>query len=242
MSKIIIPLIWAMLIAGCQMKVEPGIRAGIDECENCGMVIQKIDQGAVAIDAEEEIHTFCNPVCLIYENNKLKESRLASARQIYLFDHEDGSPIPSGHVYLVHGDFQTAMGFGLLAFSSYDKALAFANEMGGEVIRWNDLRLGYETPDLQIILTSGRSGEPETFEASRDNKVEVVYRNRSSAKEKIILTGYDFEISIGPESEESRSFIVDKPGQGFAFQKADGTDLGMLFVEGDHTSEEAEYR
>lgn len=242
MSKTTLAIVCAIFIAGCQMKVEPGINAGIDECENCSMIIQEVDQGAVAIDNQEEIHTFCNPVCLIYETNKLKKEGILPAWKIYLFDHENKAPIYSGDAHVVQGDFRTAMGFGLLAFTSYDKAADFTNENSGEVIGWDDLRLQYETPDLEIRLNSRNSDEPEVCEAKKGNIVAVFYGNNSSSMEKLKLTGYEFELTAEPEEEVKRSFIADKPGRGFAFEESDGTVIGMFVVEGDHTSEEAEYR
>jgi len=242
LNKLNFILIGMVLVAGCQMKVEPGIQSGVDECENCSMIIQDVEQGAAAIDTEEELHTFCNPVCLIQEINKRKESADLPSWKEYLFNYDDQAPILAEKTYLVHGDFRTAMGYGLLSFASLEKADAFAAANGGKVIEWDDLRLEYESPDLKIQLQSGNSGETTMFEVRRGGIVAVSYKNDSAADENIFLTGYDFEISAKPESVANRSLIADKPGQGFAFRKSDGTVAGMLAVTGDHTSEEADYR
>ena len=242
MNKVILGVILALTATSCQLKVEPGIQAGIDECENCSMIIQDVDQGAVAIDTDEQLHTFCNPVCLIYETNKLKEAGVVSSWQSYLFNHADNAAIPVRAAFIAQGDFRTAMGFGLLAFTSQEEAAAFSNDVNGEVIEWDDLRLQYETPDAAIILPSGDDSEPETFEVFKGQIISVAYDNRSSSIEKIELTGYDFDFAVGPETEGQSSFIAGKPGQGFAFQKNDGSILGILFVGGDHTAEEAIYR
>jgi len=242
LNKLIIVLIGAVLAAGCQIKVEPGIQSGIDECENCSMIIQDVEQGAVAIDAEEELHTFCNPVCLIQEINKRKETENIPSWRIYLFNYDDKAPVPAENVYLVRGDFRTAMGYGILSFASNEKAADFAAANGGKVLDWDNLRLEYEAPDLEISLKSDNSGESGTFVVRKDGIVTVSYTNNASTDEDITLTGYDFEISVKPNSIGSELFIADKPGQGFTFHKSDGTAAGMLVVTGDHTSEEADYR
>ncbi len=242
MNKVIWGFILALAFSACQMKVEPGIDAGIDECENCTMIIQDVDQGAVAIDVNEELHTFCSPVCLINEFDKLKEAGAAQSWRSYLFDHADNTAIPASEAFIVHGDFRTAMGYGLLAFHTKESADEFAGEVSGEIVTWNDLRLNHEGPDVSIELSSENIQQPDTYEATRGEIIYVLYKNVSDSEETITLSGYDFAMIAQPRSTGNGVFVADKPGQGFAFQKSNGTILGMLFVGGDHTAEEAIYR
>jgi hypothetical protein len=231
-----------LLAVSCRMKVEPGIKAGIDECEHCTMIIQDIDQGAVAADVDEQLHTFCNPICLIYEFNKLKKAGNQPSWQNYLFDHGDETAVPAPDAFIVHGDFQTAMGHGLLAFHTRESAVQFAGEVSGEMIAWDDLRINHENPDVSVQLSSEIVQEPDVFEALRGEIIQVSYDNNTGLQEVITLSGYDFALTVEPGSSGRAAFIADKPGQGFAFQGSDGRILGMLFVGGDHTSEEAIYR
>lgn len=242
MNKVIWGGILALALTACQMKVEPGIDAGIDECENCTMIIQDVDQGAVAIDVNEELHTFCSPVCLIKEFDKLKEAGAVPSWHSYLFDHADNTAIPAPGAFIVHGDFHTAMGYGLLAFHTKESADEFAGEVSGEIVTWNDLRLNHEGPDISVELSSENIQQPDTYEAMRGEIVYVLYKNDFNIEETITLSGYDFELTTQPRSTGNGAFVADKPGQGFAFQKGDGAILGMLFVGGDHTTEEAIYR
>ncbi|MEE9555556.1 MAG: nitrous oxide reductase accessory protein NosL [candidate division Zixibacteria bacterium] len=242
MNKAFWGFILVLAVTSCQMKVEPVIEAGIDECENCTMIIQNVDQGAVAIDASEELHTFCSPVCLINEFDKLKNAGAMPSWQSYLFDHTDNTAIPAAGAFIVHGDFHTAMGYGLLAFGIREAADEFTREVSGEIVIWNDLRLNHEGPDVSVELSSDNIQQPDTYEAIRGEIVYVLYDNGSDSEETVTLSGYDFSITAHPKSTGNGSFIADKPGQGFAFQKSDGAILGMLFVGGDHTTEEAIYR
>lgn len=224
------------------MKVEPAIEVGIDECEHCSMIIQNVDQGAVAIDSGEQLHTFCNPVCLIKEIDKLKREGTRPSWQAYLFGHGDDSAISVSNAFIVHGEFETAMGYGLLAFKTRESADKFASELSGEVISWDDLRLEHEYPDVSIKLLSEKAGETDAFEALRGEIVQVIYNNDTDQAETITLSGYGFRLQIQPRSKGEGAFVANKPGQGFSFERFDGTVLGMLFVGGDHTAEEAIYK
>jgi nitrous oxide reductase accessory protein NosL len=242
MSKLAIILLCALLAVSCQTKVEPHLDADIDQCENCSMIISNVDHGAVAINAAEEMLTFCCPVCVLQTINKLKTTEAPDRPKVFLFDHTTFSAIPAAQAFIVQGSFRTTMGYGLLAFTAESDAAEFAAEVEGALINWNDLRVQYERADEEIELSHTQLEDPPTFEVSRGEIVAVTYDNLAGEAGEIKLSGYDFQMHIPAESSKAKSFVADKPGQGFVFQNREGQILASLFVSGDHTTEEADFR
>jgi len=238
MSKYILILIALISIMSCQMKVEPMIDANLDECEHCTMIIQDIDHGAVLIDSEENLHTYCSPVCMILEKKKYQASGSTVPISKYLFDHISKTAIPVLKAIIVHGDFHTAMGHGLLAFADKSEAENFASEVNGVLMSWDDLRINHESPDVKIEL----SEESQNIEVKKNDLILVNYNNSDSDTALISLLGYDFSMSVEPGVERSALFVATKPGQGFMFQKNGTVNLATLFVVGEHTAEEAIYK
>ncbi|MCP4634191.1 MAG: hypothetical protein GY855_14800 [candidate division Zixibacteria bacterium] len=242
MGKLIHIVLFCLLFVSCQMKIEPTIDAGIDECQHCTMIIQNVDQGSVTITDEEELSTFCSPVCLILDKNMRKAQTKSSDIYEYLFDHIDNTPIPAQKAYIVHGDFNSAMGHGLLAFSKEFHAERFAAGVSGEILSWNDLRRQHETPDKYLEINISKEDNPVVFEVLKDQVVSVTINNSTLQEIKVILTGYDFEVEIPANDKLIDKLIADKPGQGFVFQDSNSNVLASLIVKGDHTDEEAIYR
>jgi hypothetical protein len=225
-------------IVSCQMKVEPMITANIDECGRCTMIIQDIDQGAVMIDAEEQLHTYCNPVCMLLDKKNIKADRPSSNGAKYLFDHNSISAIPVSGAFIVHGDFNTAMGHGLLAFAKKDEADQFAKEVDGEILSWNELRIRHELPDISINLPN----DSQNIEVTKDDLISVIYYNNTSDEVAINLLGYELQMTVPAKSTDTALFIASKPGQGFVFQKNNEESIVTLFVTGEHTPDEANYK
>ncbi|MCP4567436.1 MAG: hypothetical protein GY841_07640 [FCB group bacterium] len=242
MNRLILSILAAGLLVSCQGKVEPAIDAGLDECESCSMRIEHVDHGAVAIDIDENLNTFCSPVCLLMQANKRKDRGVSSEMSVFLFDHINLEPIAASEAFIVHGDFPTAMGHGLLAFGNRADAEQFAAEVDGEVLDWDDLRVRHEIPDLKINIEVPTSDQPPVYEVRKGQIVEVSFGNDSQGDYSIVLMGYDFEMIIPAASARSESFVADRPGQGFVFKDDEGSILANLFVTGDHTAEEATYR
>ena len=238
MSKYILLFIPLLLVVSCQMKVEPMITASVDNCGRCTMIIQDVDHGAVVIDAEEQLYTYCSPVCMLLDKKKFKIDQSTSVLTKYLFDHNSMNAIPVFKAYIVHGDFNTAMGHGLLAFANKAEAEQFSEEVDGEILDWNDLRIRYESPDIFINL----SEDSQNIEVAKDDLISVIYKNNTSEEVSINLLGYELEMIIPVELEDTALFIASKPGQGFVFQKNNEENIATLFVTGDHTTEEALYK
>ncbi len=242
MTKLSTVLLCALLAVSCQTKVHPHLDAGLDQCENCSMVINDVDHGAVAINAAEKMLTFCCPVCVLQTINKLKADGAAVQMNVYLFDHTSFKAIPATRAFIVHGNFRTTMGYGLMAFAEEPDAADFAIEMAGTVITWNDLRVMWERADREIELSTADIDDPPAIEVHRGQIVDVTYDNPRGEMDQILLTGYDFQMQTPAESSMTKTFIADKPGQGFVFQNNAGQILATLFVAGDHTAEEADFR
>ena len=241
MSKYFFAATIIFIILSCKGKVEPAIQSGIDECENCSMIINSVDQGAVAIDSEEQTHTFCSPVCMISWINSMKQQGKTAAEQYYLFDHNDFAPLPAENSIIVHGDFNTAMGYGLLAFRNEDAAKSFAAESHGELLNWNDLRVNHEIPDRKIILDCSTGAEPAAFEVNKNEVVSICIENPSVQDCQISLKGYDLDFKLSSDSS-CGGFVADKPGQGFVFVNFENEILASLHVTGEHTDEEKNYQ
>ena len=241
MSKYFYAVTFILILFSCKGKVEPAIQSGIDECENCTMIINNVDQGAVAIDSEEQTHTFCSPVCMISWINSMKQREKIAADQYYLFDHNDFGPLLADNSIIVHGDFNTAMGYGLLTFGDEVAAKSFASESRGEILNWNDLRLEHEIPDKNIILDCDTGAEPAAFEVNKNQLISFCIENPSVQGCRISLKGYDLEFKLNSDSSCAR-FVADKPGQGFVFVNYENKILASLHVTGEHTDEEKIYR
>jgi NosL len=242
MFKFLIPLFIATIIISCSLKVEPKIDAGIDECENCSMIIQNVDHGAVAIDENEDLHTFCSPVCLLNHKGDLKTKAQAQFSEEYLFDHNTMVSIVANDAIIVHGDFHTAMGHGLLAFANQNEAEEFSSEVNGTLLDWIDLRAQYETPDLEYTLICNDIESENVLEVYRDQVVSLNLINETANAEEIKLKGYDLGFVVSANSSVKRNFIASKPGQGFVFVNSNGEELARLFVHGEHTEEAKLYK
>lgn len=242
MNRCISLAVILVILYSCKGKIEPAIQSGVDECENCTMIINDADQGAVAIDSREEMHTFCSPVCMILRKNTLKKEGDIEPLQYFLFDHNDLSPVAATEAFIVHGDFNTAMGHGLLAFGDKTAAESFAAEVGGELLSWNDLRAKHETPDRKFELNCRAGAEPGVFEVARDEVVSVCPEGSPDEMCVVTLKGYDLEFNREGNDGDCAAFVADKPGQGFVFIDSDNRILASLHVTGDHTTEEALYK
>lgn len=234
-----------LLVAGCGGQPTPGVLAGIDGCSSCGMVIDRVNEAAGWIEAGVFV-TFCSPGCLLAEHDALRKSGRSLPKAVFFADYRDGSFSQlSETAYLLTDHVPTVMNARVICFNSMAAATEMRQHDDEIVTDWMGYRVLRGQPDTVLETVFGPGGmDPEIVTA---NKGEIVlWRVRSEGLAGDLswaIKGYpDVDppiVGATGETVELR-FLATRPGAGFPIEDpSSGQALGMLKVEGAHTSDEA---
>ena len=135
----------AVTALGCaappQASEPPDIRFGFDTCERCRMSIDdpryaaaaRFDGEALAFDDLGDL------VAYLEESGRQPEA-------VWVHDFESGEWLAAESAWFVRSQrLATPMGFGTVAFASASEARRMAENTGGRVLVWRELRAGAET-------------------------------------------------------------------------------------------------
>ena len=234
------------ILFGCSSAPKPEITSGLDDCEKCGMVIDRVNQ-ACGYFLENEFITFDAPTCMLNALDEIKTSGQPIPEQIFLFDYNDGESVPADSaVFLLTEHIPTVMMSNTLCFRdrmSAEKLREYDDEI---VTDWIGFRTLRGEPDVRINVTLTPQGMiPEVIVLQKGEIAEwEVSFTDFPPGEKFSIKGYDnIKPIIVPAEEQKVAFrmMADKPGSGFPiFRHTDDKPLGILKVMGAHTKDEQE--
>jgi hypothetical protein len=233
------------MIVGCGGEPTPEITAGVDGCASCGMMIDRVNEGAGWV-AEGDFVPFCSPGCLLAEHDALRRSGRQLPESVYFADYRDG--VFSAAVetaFLLTDHRPTVMNARVICFSSVVAAEEMRLHDDEIVTDWTGYRVFRGEPDTVIETVFGPDGmDPEVVAANMGDI--VLWRASGNALEEDLIWFIQGYPEVGPppvdiagDPTELR-FMATRPGAGFPIErKADGAPLGMLKVSGAHTTDEA---
>ena len=234
----------AVIMAACTGAKTPEIRAGLDACSYCNMVITQLNQ-ACGYFAGNTFAPFDSPLCLLRAYEQRVKSGATVPQRIYFSDFAGGGFVPADSaVFLLTRRVPTVMESGVLCFASKDSAASYKIRAREVLTDWRGFRVLKGTPDRRVELRVG----PETVqpEVVVLNKGELVawrlLGDGLAADVRLGLKGYD-ELGqiVVPATGQPVTvrMLADKPGAGFPWVRVEGGQiLGMVKVAGAHTSEE----
>ncbi|MFQ5653516.1 MAG: hypothetical protein ACE5GW_02150 [Planctomycetota bacterium] len=231
---------------GCKREVRPEILAGIDECRECRMIIDRVNQGCGAV-IDGAFVAFDSPACLLRHLGSLRARAGAMPTALFFADCRDAVLHPAEKTtFLLSRHRDTVMESGVLCFGSREAAEALREHEDETVTDWPGYRTARGEPDRVVELSIGAGGmSPEVVEVARGDL--VLWRIRGPELERdliVSLGGYpemgSFTVPASGEEVECRLLAL-RPGSGFPFTSGDGgRALGRLRVTGAHTDDEDE--
>jgi len=239
----------ALLLAAmpaCNQQEEPRIVAGVDGCDECGMVIDQVREACI-YEVDKNFRTFCSPGCLLKSFDRRRKEGESAPDRILFSDYEEGGLAPAEAVtFLLSNHRPTTMGWGILAFSDPERAVSHVQHEDEALVDWVGLRTLRGEPDQRIVWVLGPGGfDPFALQIEKGELVELVLEGRGLDEDrKVMLRGYEEcgEVVVpaaGPAVEVR--LLATRPGEGFPFVTVPGGEvLGQLRVVGPHTPDEEE--
>jgi len=234
----------AVLIAGCSGEPALEIAAGIDACDECGMIIDRTAQSAGYV-VDGALVPFDSPLCALRSIAARRARGEAPPTAIYFADYRDSSLQPAeATAFLLTDHVPTVMESGVLCFASREAAESARRHESDRVTDWNGFRLARDEPDRVLEVRFGPDGMvPDVVEAAKGDL--LLWRARSDGLDreiKVSIKGFPDvgEIGIPASGEEVELRMwADRPGAGFPVVAA-GIErpLGALKVSGSHTADE----
>lgn len=139
----VIVLLFALMACGTNANVKPApptIHYGEDICEFCGMIISEEGFAAAYITADGHGHTFDDVGDMVQAHVEMQEDVVAFF--VHDYESQDWIRAETAH-FVLNGNLPTPMLSGLAAFSSVEEAQAFAAEMDGKVLTFDELLIHY---------------------------------------------------------------------------------------------------
>lgn len=142
----VLAMLLLLTLAACGRNADaaptpPTIHYGEDICEFCGMITSEERFAAAYVTSDGHSHIFDDIGDMFLAHLKMQEEVVA----FFVHDYEDESWIraETAH-YTLSDQLTTPMASGLAAFTSTEKATALAEELGGEVLSFDELMAYYQ--------------------------------------------------------------------------------------------------
>jgi copper chaperone NosL len=157
MTILLVAVIISLLLAACSnsavaQPAPPEIYYGEDVCEFCGMIIseERFAAGYISQDGQQHIFDDIGDMVQSHLENK---GEITAA---FVHDHKDHTWIKAETAHYVLSDnLPTPMLSGLAAFSTAEKATAFAHNLEGQILTFDELLAYYrENPPTPIFTGS----------------------------------------------------------------------------------------
>jgi copper chaperone NosL len=131
----------ALALTGCSSGSEltgpPDIRYGVDVCDHCNMIINEPRFAAAYFSEAGETRRFDD----IGEMFLYAEEQGEAVQSYWVHDYHSEEWTGAEAATFVHNpDLMTPMGWGIAAFASESDAGAYANERGGAILGYTELR------------------------------------------------------------------------------------------------------
>ncbi len=237
-------LIISMTFIGCSGNKGPEIAQGIDECDYCKMVIDKVNEGC-GYYHENEFITFDSPDCLLKGVHGLREAGNNTPSGIYFADYKKGGmQVADSTYFLLTDHIRTVMNGRVLCFKNSKHAKNMIEHDDETVVDW----IGYLTirgiPDKQFEVTlTENTLSPDVFELQKNDLGLLKIKADGISK------GMSLSIKGYPEIEEFTipsdgtvfylRLLASRPGAGFPIvNSATNNPIGMIKVSGAHTTDE----
>ncbi len=236
----------ALALAACIGEVTPEIVAGVDSCDDCGMVIDQLHQ-ACGYVADDEFVTFDSPLCLLRSYEERRKRGQSDPVGLYFADYVDASLHSADQArFLLTEHLPTVMNSGVVCFASLEAAMAQREHADEDLTDWVGFRTARGDPDVVWDVTFGVGGMvPDVVDAAKGDLVLLRARVTGLDRElAIVVDGYP-EVGgvVVPDSGEQVEIrlLASRPGAGFPINDADSLEpLGRLRVSGAHTADEEE--
>jgi copper chaperone NosL len=126
-----------LLLLSCKHEMRP-IEYGKDNCEQCRMTVMNPQFGAGMLTAKGKVFAFDAGECLV---RYLRSKGFQEKEEYFVSNYSaPGTLINARTAIFLHGDsIQSPMGGNLAAFSSIESAKLVQHELGGRIMKWNDL-------------------------------------------------------------------------------------------------------
>ncbi len=232
-----------LLLANCAGEAKIEVMAGVDSCQECGMIIDQVNQ-ACGYLADNKFVVFDSPGCLLRSYESIKKEGGDLPAQIYFADYTDGSfHLAESTAFLLTVHMPTVMNAQVLTFRSNEAAESTSLHSDEVITDW----IGYQTvrgdPNRVVKVAFGPDGMvPESVEVEKDDLVLFRISGHDLTEDLTIsIRGYpemgSVLIPAGVENIEFR-LLATRPGAGFPIGPSSGDPLGMMKVIGAHTQEE----
>ncbi len=111
-----------------------------DRCHRCNMLISNMRYAAaIFIKGEKDLRKYDDIGCMLAEYNEEDRDRISA---VIVHDYFDGRPLKVEEAWFVvapRDKLATPMGYGVVAFASYDDAKRLAAQYNGEVMDWKGI-------------------------------------------------------------------------------------------------------
>jgi copper chaperone NosL len=129
-------LLTCVALLGCAGDGPPTVRYGEEECAHCRMIVNDDRFAAALVTPAGEARKFDDVVCLV---DQLRADPNA-AKGLWVRGYRSGQWHDARQAFYVRGPkLQTPMGSGLAAVPTRDEADVLAAELGGRVLRFDEL-------------------------------------------------------------------------------------------------------
>jgi copper chaperone NosL len=151
----LLTVVLATTIGGCGDESNsgpPDIEYGRDVCAECHMIISEARYAAAYREEGREAYAFDDIVDMVTHGTR---ARVLADVDAWVHDFLSEDWIEARTAWYVDADITTPMGGGVVAFEAEVDAQAFAEERGGQVLRWQELVAGVETEMSGATGTTG---------------------------------------------------------------------------------------
>jgi len=246
----ILLVLFFLVLPGCRGSKNPepvDIYPEEDVCETCRMLITDQRFAAEFITKKGKVKKFDDPICMIRYFDLSRKLHLGITPDdvvaYFVKDYYDKTWINVKKATFVRANIVTVMGFGVACFRDRGKAVAFAKEHNGTILKFDDLWGLYKEANVvaRIVIKNGKMF-PHVVEVQFNDIVEVVAETADNKIYHITIKGYE-DVATFDEIKRGHPrqirFTADRPGKDFAFIDMDtGKVLGKFWVKGGHFKEE----
>lgn len=134
---------FAFLAIGCDgsVSIEPKvIDPSLDDCPICRMSIIDLRFAGQVINNMGQHESFDDIGCLILYLKRLGSDGQQSLKAVYVKDFASTQWIPAKDAVYVQGRIDTPMSFGIVAFTTEEKAEEMAEKIDGQIISWEEVK------------------------------------------------------------------------------------------------------
>ena len=138
---IIVTIFSVVFLCNCNIKEKPVIYADVDNCLQCGMVINQVNQGCGYL-SNNEFTTFCSPTCLLNKYQSTEKSGRPVVSQVYFADYPTTDLIQADSMlFLLTNHITTVMNSGVLTFHDPDEASSYKKHEDEILTNWRGFRI-----------------------------------------------------------------------------------------------------